>query len=85
MANMDLLKQLNQQQDASQLVIFVDAVYRTLDKSLITLGVKGTAQDLEALRTWYPTIADKAVGERVEWTILNLEYHLQLKKQMGWK
>ncbi|NJO17973.1 MAG: hypothetical protein HC877_20275 [Thioploca sp.] len=64
MANVDLLKQLNQQRDASQLVIFVDADYRALDKSLITLGVKGTVQDLEALRNWYKTIADKAVKER---------------------
>jgi HEAT repeat protein len=85
MANVDLLKQLNQQRDASQFVIFVDAAYRALDKSLITLGVKGTAQDLEALQKWSKIITDKAVKERVEWTILDLEYHLQLKKQVGWK
>ena len=83
LADVELLKQLNKQRDASQFVIFVDAAYRALDKSLMTLGLKGTAQDLKALREWEPTISDSAVRKRVEWTILELDSQLQLRAQVG--
>jgi len=52
------------------------ASYRAIDGSLIHFERDGTAQDLPELQKMFGTAQDKAVKERLEWTIEMLKYRL---------
>jgi hypothetical protein len=56
---------------------FRHAAFRALDKSLITIEVYGTPEDVQALKTWRTEVTDFAVKDRIEFTLTELEYRLE--------
>jgi hypothetical protein len=72
-----ILKKINQQRDQSTQPHFRHAAFRALDKSLITIEVYGTEPDVRALKNWLPQVTDKAVRDRIEFTLAELEYRFE--------
>jgi len=52
---------------------FRHAAFRALDKSLITIEVYGTQQDVQALKNWLPEVTDLAVKDRIAFTLAELK------------
>jgi HEAT repeat protein len=77
--NINIVKALVEKRGESQpyQAHFRHAAYRAIDKSLITIEVKGNEQDLKTLKAWFPTIEHPGIKDRVEWTIYQLEYSLE--------
>ncbi|MCP4699791.1 MAG: HEAT repeat domain-containing protein [Gammaproteobacteria bacterium] len=62
--------------------IFRHAVYRAMDKSLITVEVRGNTRDLDVLKILAKKLdKEGAVYDRTEWTIQQLEYRLKLEEE----
>jgi HEAT repeat protein len=72
-----ILKKINQLREKSTKPHFRHAAFRALDKSLITIEVYGTQKDVQALTDWLPEVSDKAVIDRIEFTLTELEYRLE--------
>jgi HEAT repeat protein len=72
-----ILKKINKLRDKSTQPHFRHAAFRALDKSLITIEVYGTPEDVQALKTWRTEVTDFSVKDRIEFTLTELEYRLE--------
>jgi HEAT repeat protein len=73
----EILQKINQERDRSTAPHFRHAAFRALDKSLITIEVYGTEQDVQALKNWLPDVTDFAVKDRIAFTLAELEYRIE--------
>ena len=75
--DVNLLKRLHTERQASQEPLFRHAAYRAIDLLLIRLGGSRNPQDLAALEEFYSQVKDEdGVGTRVEWTVNQLKERL---------
>ena len=79
----EILQKINQQRDRSTQPHFRHAAFRAIDKSLITIEVYGTQQDVQALKNWLPEVSDFAVKDRIAFTLAELDYRLEQAKGSG--
>ena len=76
-----ILKKINQLREKSTQPHFRHAAFRALDKSLITIEVYGTPEDVQALKTWRSEVTDFAVKDRIAFTLTELAYRLEQEKK----
>jgi HEAT repeat protein len=79
----EILQKINQQRDRSTQPHFRHAAFRAIDKSLITIEVYGTQQDVQALKNWLPEVSDLAVKDRIAFTLSELDYRIEQAKGSG--
>ncbi len=72
-----ILNKINCLRDERTHTHFRHAAFRALDKSLITIEVYGTQKDVQSLKDWLPEVSDKAVRDRIKFTLTELEYRLE--------
>ncbi len=72
-----ILQKINQERDNSNQPHFRHASFRAIDKSLITIEVYGTKQDVQQLKDWRKGVTDIAVMDRIDFTLAELEYRLE--------
>jgi hypothetical protein len=72
-----ILNKINQLREKSTQPHFRHAAFRALDKSLITIEVYGTPEDVQALKTWQSEVTDLAVKDRIAFTLTELAYRLE--------
>ncbi|EDN72507.1 hypothetical protein BGS_1095 [Beggiatoa sp. SS] len=79
----EILQKINQERERSTAPHFRHAAFRAIDKSLITIEVYGTQQDVQALKNWLPEVTDLAVKDRIAFTLAELDYRLEQAKGSG--
>ncbi len=73
--NVKLLKELHRKLVGSSDPLFRYAAYRAMDEILIHLETTGGSQELIELKNFYRQVQDhEGIGDRVEWTIKQLEW-----------
>ncbi|HID99598.1 MAG TPA: hypothetical protein EYP59_04825, partial [Thiotrichaceae bacterium] len=74
-----LVQRLEQARMESENPLFRHAAYRAIDRILNRLEVMGSEKELNALKAFLPQVrAQEAVYTRVEWTIQQLEYRINI-------
>ncbi|MCP4702051.1 MAG: HEAT repeat domain-containing protein, partial [Gammaproteobacteria bacterium] len=77
----DLLQQLDKARAASEDPVFRHAAYRAIDTGLKRMEIVNQAETLERLRHWQRGTADKAIKDRLAWTIGWVEYRAGLRER----
>jgi HEAT repeat protein len=72
----EIIRKIHAERARSTEAYFRHAAFRAIDKSLITIEVYGTETDVQALKAWRAEVKDKAVLDRIDFTLAELEYRL---------